>query len=513
MRFQHGIAKLTIWHLLLVLAALRLLLLPWFCHITDLAGDESYYWEWGRRPAWGYFSKPPMIGWLMGLTGWLSNHQEWAIRLASLLFGTTSLAMLMLLARRMFGEAAARWTLLLTAMTPANVALNLFFTIDAPLILFWSASLLVFWMAMEHPKRGSLWCLLTLTLGLGYLSKQMMLVFPVLMLFFAALNPGTRVLLRHGWFWGSLCGSLLFFIPVLRWNQQHDWITVQHTREHFTASEQAGWWQKLADFLSFPLSQAGLLTPLTWLLLMAVLAVNVWCWRSIDLRQRYLVFFAAPGLLVFFGMAMRQGINPNWPAVFYLSAMVLLAAILQRPSLTPLRGWSQRLAKPALLMALICTLLSYTAPLIVDLMALSGHAKLDPLRRLRGWSDAGQQAQAWLDQSPNPSRTFLLVLGHRDNASQMAFYTPSHPRVYRWQPDGKAASQYELWPSAHERLGDDALILQPPDKKFPSQLRRAFQSIEPLGTIDAPAGKHQGRQWQVWLARKLQSWPVPDRLP
>ena len=35
----------------------------------DLSGDEAYYWEWGRHLDWGYFSKPPLIGWLMGLAG------------------------------------------------------------------------------------------------------------------------------------------------------------------------------------------------------------------------------------------------------------------------------------------------------------------------------------------------------------------------------------------------------------------------------------------------------------
>ena len=37
----------------------------------QLAGDEVYYWDWGRRPDWGYYSKPPLIGWLMGLIGWV----------------------------------------------------------------------------------------------------------------------------------------------------------------------------------------------------------------------------------------------------------------------------------------------------------------------------------------------------------------------------------------------------------------------------------------------------------
>ncbi|MCW5559716.1 MAG: hypothetical protein KIT22_18015, partial [Verrucomicrobiae bacterium] len=56
---------------LMVLAAVRLLAV-WMLPL-DLAGDEAYYWEWGRHLDWGYFSKPPGIGWLMALAGWLGG--------------------------------------------------------------------------------------------------------------------------------------------------------------------------------------------------------------------------------------------------------------------------------------------------------------------------------------------------------------------------------------------------------------------------------------------------------
>src|SRR5258706_3129862 len=101
---------------LLGLALFRLLYLPLFCAVTDLAGDESYYWDWGRHPDWGYFSKPPLIGWLMGAVGWLTGNAEWGVRLAALLCGTASLWLLQALARKMAGERAALLLLLLTAL-------------------------------------------------------------------------------------------------------------------------------------------------------------------------------------------------------------------------------------------------------------------------------------------------------------------------------------------------------------------------------------------------------------
>ena len=53
-------------------------------------------------------------------------------------------------------------------------------TIDPPLVLCWTAALLVFWNAVLDPGRRSRWIWLTFFLGLGHLSKQMMLVFPML---------------------------------------------------------------------------------------------------------------------------------------------------------------------------------------------------------------------------------------------------------------------------------------------------------------------------------------------
>ena len=34
-------------------------------HALDLYPDEAQYWTWSRDLAFGYFSKPPVIAWLM----------------------------------------------------------------------------------------------------------------------------------------------------------------------------------------------------------------------------------------------------------------------------------------------------------------------------------------------------------------------------------------------------------------------------------------------------------------
>ncbi len=507
----------TAMRVLAWLTAFRLLYLIPFTAQFDLAGDESYYWEWGRRLDWGYFSKPPMIGWLMGLVGRISNNSEWGIRCAALLLGTMTLFLLHRFANKLFGPRSALLTLLLCAFTPANALLNLVLTIDAPLVLCWTAALLVFWNAIEQPEKLSRWLLLSLILGLGHLSKQMMLVFPVLMILHCAFNPASRALLRRSTFWICIVGSLLFLAPVIWWNMQHGWVTLKHTSHHFETRSNAGLLGHLGTLGEFLGLQALAFSPVTWVLMIAVVFGGLWKWRVLIEKERYAVIFSGPGLAVFILLSMRQSVNVNWPAVYYISATVLAGAWLDRVALDALpwmrlRNW----ARPAIITGLVMSLLSCVLPFAIGALGQVG-TRLDPALRLRGWKDAGAQAGALLAKVPRPEQTFVIVYGDRSNASQLAFYTPQQPQVFRFTHSGVIESQYELWPHPGELnyFSHDALIIMPPDDapphddSLPAPLIRQFRSVEDFGYIRVPLGRDAARNYKVYLARSMKSWDPP----
>src|SRR5436305_10277301 len=59
----------------------------------QLYPDEAQYWWWAQTPDWGYFSKPPLVAWIIWLTT-RTSEAEWAIRLASpLLHAGTALVL------------------------------------------------------------------------------------------------------------------------------------------------------------------------------------------------------------------------------------------------------------------------------------------------------------------------------------------------------------------------------------------------------------------------------------
>lgn len=494
-----------------------------FERVFDLAGDEAYYWDWGRRLAWGYYSKPPMIGWLMGLAGRLSGNQEWAIRLAPLLLGTGSLVALRGLAGAMFDARTAFFAVLFVVLTPGNAALNLLFTIDAPLVLAWTLALLFFWRAVEQPARWGWWLLLAAAIGFGSLSKQMMLVFPLLMVIFAAVSPADRRLMRNARMWACIVVGAASLIPVLIWQQANGWPTLSHMKEHFEVDgepdgsgpgilKHAGW------FLQFPAIQAALYSPVMWVVVMAALVVALQGWRHLERRGVLLVVFSAPALVVFFILALRQEVHPNWPAVYYVSAFVLAAAWIHGAvgGMSPGGKWCVW-ARRGLWAGLVMVIIAYVYPIVSGPLGLAGDAKLDPFERLRGWKEAGERAGEFLKMVPEPDETFVVVLGHRNYASEMAFYMPQQPRVYRWQQDGRLVSQYEIWPAPDETMrGWNALVISPDsEEKDYKKLSlnfffwHSFRETTKLGDISVPVGGNVRRSYQVFLCSFMKKWPEP----
>ena len=56
-------ATLAFWVALIALTAARIWAL--FHNPVGLYFDEAQYWSWSRSFDWGYFTKPPMVAWVI----------------------------------------------------------------------------------------------------------------------------------------------------------------------------------------------------------------------------------------------------------------------------------------------------------------------------------------------------------------------------------------------------------------------------------------------------------------
>jgi 4-amino-4-deoxy-L-arabinose transferase-like glycosyltransferase len=486
----------------------------------DLSGTEACHWDWGRRPDWCYFSHPPMIGWAMNVAEQWFGTTAAGIRLLSPILGTISLALMALLARQMFNEKVALLATLLCSMTPANAALNIFLTIDAPLLACWTAALLCFWHLTESP-RPLAWSLpLGIMICLGILTKQMMLCFPVLAclyLWYLHRVPESRkrTMANLGAFALAILIGLISMVPILLWNAQHEWITLQHTLHHFD-SPQVTVSKRVGRFFEFTGSQIAIFSPLTWILLIFVMIRGLVRLRETHRRTAFLVLFSSPGLIAVLVLAAHQRAQPNWPAVYYISAFILLAAWLQNAFNLP--GLSKRVRRwghPAVITGTLFTAITYLSPWIIELTALKG-SKSDPLAHLRGWKQTGTLVGQALEKIPEADTAFIVVLGHRYNASALAHYLPGRPRVYRFEPDGSIRSQYEVWPdpAEDELLGADAIIVSSKSgKRPPNKLRKAFLEVAatPTDTVSVDIGNGNKRSFELYVAHNLLEWPAHGR--
>ena len=442
----------------------------------SLVGDEAYYWEWGRRPDLGYYSKPPWIGWQMGIVHWFGGNSAFWIRLPATLFGSGLLAATYFLGQSMYGNQVGLFAMLLLALTPASTVAALISTIDPPLLFFWSMAMLAFWKVF-YQKGGPGWAIvLILCLGLGSLAKQMMLIFPLLGLIVLIVDLEKWPYLRNWKLWTGWIVTLLFLIPPVMWNVQNDWITVEHTGHHFQSGGVSAL-KQVGRFFEFIIAETFILSPVLYFAGLFLL------WKSAkhlneSPQTRFLWIFSAPAILIFFILAMRQRVNPNWPAVFYLPMLLLFVADVLELS-------KSKLLQSAFWCGGVLTSLTYSLVFITSWLGLEGSSK-DVFKRLRGYPIYAEKVHAVLQTLPEPENIDIIVVGHRYHLCQLAFHAPGHPIVHRWpNPEKYVRDQYDIWSGITDHPNRPALLILASKSilskaKLPVDWKTRYRSMEKL---------------------------------
>ncbi|MEM9283953.1 MAG: glycosyltransferase family 39 protein [Verrucomicrobiota bacterium] len=483
------------------------------------AGDEAYYWDWGRQLDYGYYSKPPFIAWLYAFVDWAGHGSLFAIRAASALFAALSLSLLYLLATAMYDRVTGWAALLIGVAIPANSVLGFFLTIDAPLVACWSTALLAFWNYVDGKRRAASLVLLFVALGIGYLSKQMMMLFPAFAIGFLLLSRETRPLLKKGPLWLVLFGSFVSLAPPLIWNARNEWITFKHTQHHFQKGTQVEnvILERLEDFASFVGSQLGALSPIIGLTLFCVCLYGLKFIRKGNLRERFLLTFGALPLLGMLILALRQQLEANWPAVFYMASIVLTAGFYTgRVSFAfPPQKWRNWL-KPGLIFGFALSLFFYFGSFAFEAIGMAAN-KADPNRRMMGHATMAAEFQKIRSAQSEGEDLFLIATGHRDNASHLAFALPDQPRVYLYNPWERINSQYDLWskPEDDGLVGEDALILLRNSDSLPGSFIDAFDTVSKVGEYQVDYGADRVIPYFVYRGKGYKNWPKssPYRSP
>ncbi|MGC1178704.1 MAG: glycosyltransferase family 39 protein [Methyloceanibacter sp.] len=219
-----------VWLLVFLAVLLAVRLLALVLDRTDLFFDEAQYWTWSRDLAFGYFSKPPLIAWIIRLATDVCGDAEWCLRAPSPILYTLTSIFVFLAGRALYDDHF--WSAVVFATLPAASFSSLLISTDVPLL---DAGALWLDQARAEP-----------THGLRALARHKPRAWPSRQIcrdLFSALRGDRRMeqqtgkggALRGGRAIVALAIAFALIAPNLVWNAEHSFATFSHTAEN------AGW--------------------------------------------------------------------------------------------------------------------------------------------------------------------------------------------------------------------------------------------------------------------------------
>lgn len=454
---------------------------------NSLYADETQYWLWSRELDWGYFSKPPMIAWVIAATTAVFGNADWAVRMAAPFLHAATAGFLGLAAARLFDARTGALAAIVWAVMPGVWLSSQIISTDAVLMTGWAAGLY----CLARLRDGASWphaVGLGLAVGWAFLAKYAAIYFLV----GAALSILIDAPLRRALV--SLQGLVAAVVVLalvsgnLAWNAANDFATVSHTAAN------ANWGGPLFDveeLVEFVTGQLGVFGPIAFILLVvAVVQVLREGLGAAAARPRLmLVLFTAPPLVIVTVQAFISRAHANWAASAYGAGTILLAWFL-------LSGARWRRAALAASLAIH----------VFGGLALLAFAASTPLSDAAGLANAYKRVREWpataerLEAAAEAAGARALAFDNRNDFHQMQRYGDFDAPLYMWMRYRGAHNFAEAeWPLPEDIEGPVLLVSERPEEI--ALMARDFARFEPAGEIRVPLGGGRERVYRLFLAR------------
>ena len=458
------------------LLGLRLIALQ--LNATDLFFDEAQYWAWSEAPDFGYYSKPPLIAWIIRAATETCGVGESCVRLPSPFLHTFTALAVFALGRRLYDVRTGALAGLAFATLPGvSLSAGLIST-DVPLLLCWALALVGFTGLFATRK---LWpaLLFGIAFGAGLNAKYAMAWFVLCAAVYLVVTPQRRTILKDYRLYLALALGIALIVPNLVWNYAHAFATFSHTADNANWSGSLLHPEKALEFFG---AQFGVFGPI----LFGAFLVIVWrAWkRGLPEQDRLLLAFSLPLIAIITVQALLSRAHANWAAPAYVAATVLVVATMVRDRA---RGWLiGSFAVNIAVMALIAFGTSTAGQLHLPL-------KPDPFARTLGWQELADATRDELAKARDSGRPFAAVLtDDRAVTSELLYYMRGEPTpVLAWSP-GAPHDHFELTrPFTAATTGPVLLVRLGSNSGAPAQ---AFATSQPIGSRMLPAGENAQRR-------------------
>jgi 4-amino-4-deoxy-L-arabinose transferase-like glycosyltransferase len=437
---------------ILLTAALRFFLAMLF----PITADESYYWLWSKHLSLSYVDHPPMVALINYLTTF-GRENLIGLRLGVVIISTLVSILIYYLANELFGKKVAFFSIVLFQLIPHFLIIWLTMFVELPLVLFWTASLLILAHIIKTQNNTSphqkfwcgdkLWYLLAVMIGLGYLSKYTMFIFwPCLLLFFF-LSPENRFWLKRKEPYLTFLLSLLFFSPVMIWNSQHQWVSFAYHSGKLSG-EVLG-----KNLLLFLVDQLVHFTPF---LIFASYGIAKYSLKRTE--TKLLLSFSLPVIIFFLLASIKIKVWAHWPSVAYIGLIPLALVYLMENN----KSWQKFLNWNIIFALLILSILFWISP---GVMLHQKDYRLN--NNLAGYFPPDQK----LFSQTNVSSSLLEFYLKRPVYLSTGFLKIGYP----W-----GQKQYEIWGIPKLSSGENIIYYGEGSDSFHQKAAQHFKEIIPL---------------------------------
>ena len=435
----------------------------------NLTDDEAYYYTWTKHLSYSYFDHPPMVAYFLKLSTLIFGETNLAMRVPGLVGSLVSSVFIYKIVYYFSkDEKKAFWGLGVYQVLPIFSMGAIMTLPDTPLMLFYVLSLWVF-IKIVYEKKSHYWYYLGVLMGLGFLSKyNMVLVYPSVF-FFLLFSKEDRYWFKRKEPYLAFGISLLFFIPVILWNMEHNWASFGF---HLKDRQSSTFAFRPKYFFRFLLAQLVVAS--------AILFFAFWkdIWQNFKKRDvKLLAWFAFPIFIVFGISSISNASKIHWTAMAFIP-MIIISSMY--------KTWKPLFTKIAVGFAIVLTSIIYIQGLYPMIPMTD-----DITNDMYGWDKTGVAVDKILKEDKN----FFLFSNRYQTTSQLSFYLPNKEYVYSLNG---STEMFDFWEPEDKLIGKNGIfVTQTFYEVNPADLY-LFDKIELVEKIPVYRGGKLAREYFIY---------------
>ena len=476
--------------------------------LPNLLPEEAYYWNYAQHPSLGYLDHPPMVAWLITMGTSLFGDTEFGVRTGSFLCWLVTAAFCFGFARNLYDKESALRSVMFISVFPAFVAFGFFALPDASLVASWAGALFFLERALLAEKRAAWWGV-GVCIGVGMLSKYTIALLGLATLVFLFIDRKSLYWLRRPEPYAGVILAILFFMPVILWNLENDWLSFGFQTTRRVSSPTSFSLHLLVGAILLLITPLGALSAFQAIFARRASGADTSGVATVESRRRlFSLCYTLVPLLVFVAFSLRHPPNINWTGPLWLALIPVMAR-----RLTPLpgagQGWKPAWGQKLWLPMLIIMLLSYGAMFHYLAIGLPGVAYRQDKVQPVAWRQLGEDVRIIEAQVESRTGEKPLVVGmdKYNLASELAFYRRQDGEGVETAVANTAsrnlfagnALMYEIW-AAPEKYRGRTLILVSfkaeslSDDALAEWVEEAGTVHErPISKLGVPAGRYYYR--------------------